>query len=110
MWKHGFVPRLFEPLAVQVLIPRYRCPTCRTVVTLRPTGFAARYRTAFENIKDALDHRLALGRWPPDVPRQRGGHWLRKFASRVQMDFSHMPENFLSVLRRLAERQIPLFG
>ncbi len=48
---------------------------------------------------EALLSRLAQWRWPQLVPRQRGGHWLRKFVAKALMDFPG--EHHVDLLRRL---------
>jgi hypothetical protein len=47
----------------------------------------------------ALAARLAHRGWPRGVPRQRAGHWLRKFLARCRMDY--LEDDPLALLRRV---------
>jgi len=70
-----------------VLLPRYRCPCCKRVLTLRPAGFWPRVRTAAAEIFAVLRERLTAWRWPPGASRQRAGHWLRGLVTLAAFDF-----------------------
>jgi len=86
VWGHGFVARIFATVVAVVLLRRYRCPTCGVVITLMPCGYAARYQTKTADVAAAIVSRLTHRGWPSGTPRQRGGHWLRKFLARCRMD------------------------
>ena len=88
VWGHGFLRRYFERFPNPVWLKRDRCPTCAVVITLLPRGFLPRHQSSVRQIYDALLVKLETFRWPPLVPRQRGGHWLRRFINLVNMDFS----------------------
>jgi hypothetical protein len=44
-----------------------------------PEGFWKNCQSSAETIKNSLIERLSSKRWPENVPRQRGGFWLRRF-------------------------------
>ena len=88
MWGHGFVARYYAAQPTAVRLRRYRCPSCKTVVTLRPKDFWPRFQTTISSIYEALRHRLVKHTWPPALARQRAGHWLRRFMAKARMDFA----------------------
>ena len=51
-----------------------------------PRGYERRYQTAAQEIGAAMVSRLAHRGWPRGLPRQRGGHWLRRFLQTCRMD------------------------
>ena len=83
-----------------MLLKRYRCPTCRRVLTMVPAGFCRRYQTAAADMAAALAARLRHRGWPVGIPRQRAGHWLRKFLAQCRMN--HPLDDPLSVLEMAA--------
>jgi hypothetical protein len=106
VWGHGYVARYL--LALVVLLRRFRCPTCRVVITLVPAGFCRRYQTGGAAMAAALASRLGHRGWPRGVPRQRAGHWLRKLLAICRMD--HGADDPLVVLGRLLEDGIHFLG
>jgi hypothetical protein len=106
MWGHGFVSRYFEGFT-QVFMKRYRCPECKTVVTTRPEGFRRYVRSPIEIIYHSLRIRFSSGSWPPETPRQRGGHWLRRFVVHAKMSCE---TDLLIFLNRCFEKQLSFFA
>lgn len=93
-WGHGFVSRYFSEHKEQVPVKRYRCPGCGKVLTVRPEGYFQSIRSSISTISDILKAKLK-GYWPRDFPRQRGGHWLRRFVSFAKMENSENLPAFL---------------
>ena len=83
-------------ILLAVLLKRYRCRTCRKVFTMVPGGFYARHQTAAAKIVTALAARLRHQGWPIGIPRQRAGHWLRKFLAKCRMN--HPLDDPLTIL------------
>jgi len=108
VWGHGFVARFLAGFALPVFLKRYRCPACRRVFTLLPAGYGRRFQTAIAVVASAIESRLKDFRWPPELPRQRGGHWLKRFLAVCRMNFPD--EEPLAVLGRLRGNGILLFG
>jgi hypothetical protein len=104
MWGHGYVARYFSGHCNQIYLKRYRCPDCHSVVTARPEAYWTRLRSSVQAIYDAIRERLQIGKWPDTCPRQRGGHWLKRFMSFVRMEGYSQP---LSCLDFCFEKQIP---
>lgn len=77
VWGHGFVAAFFDGFADEALLRRYRCPDCRCVLRLRPSGFFKRFQASIETIRDCIVYRLANSRWPKAISHTRQGHWLR---------------------------------
>ena len=104
LWGHGRVSRYFDGLAEVLYVQRFRCRECRSVITIRPREHWARYQAPVSWIFEVLRHRLSMLKWPEGVTRQRAGHWLRKFVSKIAMDFPGA--DLLVTLDRLYDRQI----
>lgn len=81
VWGHGWVGRYFAAFADAVRIQRFRCPSCRAVITPRPPGYWPRFQTPASEIATVLTERLAMRRWPTPGARQRTGHWLRRLVA-----------------------------
>ncbi len=77
LWGHGFVERLFDGFPVSLPIRRYRCNLCGCIITLRPDSHFPRIQAAKEEIRSALFHRIATGRWPTGLSPPRARHYLR---------------------------------
>ena len=86
MWGHGYVLRYFALILSAVYLKRYRCPCCCRVVTIRPEGYWPGIRSSIFTIYEALREKLCTGRWPFSIPRQRGGHWLKRFVNFARME------------------------
>jgi hypothetical protein len=106
MWGHGFVTRYFSGLN-QIFLKRYRCPNCGTVVTTRPEGFRPWIRSSTQSIYQILRFRISSGQWSPETNRQRGGHWLRRFAVHAKMSCE---TNLLTFLDRCFEKEVSFFA
>lgn len=85
MWGHGFVGRYFSSFPDIVYLKRYRCPCCSSVITTRPEGYWSFFRSPVESIYQSLSKRICTGSWPFGFPRQRGGHWIRRFVNFAKM-------------------------
>lgn len=104
VWGHGFVTAFFDGFADQVLLRRYRCPDCRCVIRMRPSGFFKRFQASIDAICSSIAYRLEKGRWPPGSSRTRQGHWLRSlyrktFAHRGQESKSRLLQGFDFLVR-----------
>jgi hypothetical protein len=85
VYGHGFTPRYFQGFSSVFWLRRFRCTGCSSVLVLRPSGFWPRLQSSIEVIFQALQARLGMERrWSEGIPRQRGGHWLRGFLSRLR--------------------------
>jgi hypothetical protein len=106
MWGHGFVARYFTNTC-QIFMKRYRCPNCKTVVTTRPQGFRPWIRSSTQAVYQALSFRISYGFWPAETTRQRGGHWLRRFAIHAKMSCE---TSLLTFLDRCFEKEVSFFA
>ena len=95
LWGHGHV------FSNGLFLKRYRCPTCKTVVTLKPPGFWRGYRTAISEIYARLRHRVTAHR--PLLPsrRQCENHWLKKFVTFLLMLYGGHEASSLPLGERL---------
>ncbi len=106
MWGHGFVRRYFSVIPDFIYLKRHRCPSCGIVITTRPEGYAPSLRTSNISIYQKLHFRIACGFWPSGFPRQRGGHWLRRFVLKAKMS---LDKNLLSFLEICFSENISFF-
>lgn len=84
-WGHGFRLRYYSEFSDGIYIKRCRCPTCKIVISLVPSGYWPCYRSSISTVYQTLKHKLQSLHWPAEFSRQRGGHWLRKFIARFKM-------------------------
>lgn len=80
VWGHGRVVRYFPGFDQPLLVQRFRCEDCRSVFTCRPSCVWPRFLTRALVVLEALITRFSERKWPATIPRQRGGHWLRKLS------------------------------
>lgn len=104
-WGHGFVRRYFSEVFSEIYLKRYRCPGCVQVLTTRPVGYWLHLRSSILTIYEALKSKLK-GLWPPGFPRQRGGHWLRRF---VELSKIEMQGSLLLFLENCFAKQVHFF-
>ena len=83
IWGHGFVLAYFDGFDEGLWLRRWRCPDCRAIYRVRPHGYFRRFQSSIYTIRSSISRRLKMGRWPPDLPRGRGGHWLRSLRRHV---------------------------
>jgi len=93
---------LFEGFTVALWLKRWRCPGCKIVITVRPQGFFSRIQSTTTNIYQALKTKLDSARWPLGLPRQRAGHWLRRFIFFVRINYGD-DNGGVSLAARLAD-------
>lgn len=78
LWGHGYVGRYFDGYTEKLWLKRYRCTSCKKIITMVPIGFVKYFSIKLSKIYIALIDRLKNYQWPPWISRQRGGHWLKK--------------------------------
>ena len=106
VWGHGYVTAYFDEAGSQsVDLKRYRCPECRVVIRLRPSGYWRRIQAAVAAVHQCVLHRLEKGRWPPGCNAARGRHWLRalkrQVRTRLGMSYAErIAEGFSELVRR----------
>lgn len=81
VWGHGFTARYFSGFPHCLYLKCYRCPGCRSVITLRPDTHFSRIRSSRETIRSHLDQRLSKVRLPrSSLSRSCLRHWLTNLA------------------------------
>lgn len=106
VWGHGYVEAYFDEAGSQsVYLKRYRCPECRVVIRLRPSGYWKRIQAAVAAVRQCLMDRLEKGRWPPGSNPARQRHWLRALKRQVRthlgMSYAErIAEGFAELVRR----------
>ena len=85
LWGHGFVSAYFDGYWEPLWLRRYRCPACRLILQLKPSGYFKQFQAPIETIRQTLAHRLKHHLWPPGTDRQRPGHWLRSLCKKAKL-------------------------
>lgn len=85
MWGHGFVLAYFEGYWEPLSLRRYRCPACRLVLRLKPSGYFERFQSSVETIRQSIAYRFYHHFWPPGSNRQRQGHWFRSLFKKAKI-------------------------
>ena len=83
LWGHGYVSGFFDGFNQSLLLKRYRCPDCRSVMRCRPAGYFKRFQSSIETIRESIRSKAEKGRWLQGISRSRQGHWWRALKRRV---------------------------
>ena len=108
LWGHGYVLRYFNSHSEGLSIKRWRCPSCRLVITCRPSSHWRRFQESVENIFQALIDRVKCYKWPPWTTRQRGGHWLSLLTSHAKINLLEK-KNQLETILFYKEKNLAIF-
>lgn len=109
LWGHGYVLRYFHQLSEGVFLKRWRCQSCKAVVSTRPSGFWRCVRTSIRDVYDCLLYRVRHGKWPPKMSRQRARYWLNKLNTHASINLlarGSMPETVYFY----SSKNLPIFG
>lgn len=77
LWGHGFVSRYFDGFNDPLVLKRYRCRDCHTVLQFRPKGYFRRFQASIETIEKCIQSFLQHKKYLPGISRQRQRHWIR---------------------------------
>lgn len=97
-WGHGWVSRILDD-GEPCLIRRFKCPKCRKIMRCLPESHWPFLRSSKETVLSALKVRFVSAHWPTGTPRQRAGHWLKKFARLLKI--SCLPQSQTDLLEKL---------
>jgi hypothetical protein len=78
VWGHGFVCRYFAGFQAPFWIRRFRCSSCRTVFTMRPSSHPPGIQTGILDICLILFAKFTTSHWKKSTSRQRNLYWLKK--------------------------------
>jgi len=85
LWGHGFVKCYFNGFSHSLWLKRYRCPSCNSVITVKPSGYWSRFKSSVQTIYNTLSYRFLYKKWPLSISRQRAGNWMRAFIKNIKM-------------------------
>jgi len=108
IWGHGFVSRFFNSFTGILFIKRWRCPSCKLIITCRPEEFWRRYQESIDRIFEALEYRIKNLRWPPWTSRQKGGHWMNKLIRKSQANLM-FKECMLETIHFFQQKKLSIF-
>ena len=106
LWGHGFL--LFNDLYLK----RYRCNSCSSVITMKPSQFWKKYQSTISSIYHQLKCRLEKHHWPISTKRQRANQWLDKFITFIRMLYGldNCGMTLVERLDSLYYKRIPFFS
>jgi hypothetical protein len=87
LWGHGFFATCFAGFVFKLWLKRYRCNSCKIVITFRPSGYFSRFQSSAKSIAGAILSKLNTSKWPVGLPRQRCGQWLRRFSEFIRIQY-----------------------
>jgi len=90
VWGHGFVPAYFDGLSGYVYLKRWRCPSCRCVIRVRPCGYFRRFQATIEEIRFRLSSRILGRHWLPGMSHTRQRHWFLALRRMVAAHLDNM--------------------
>ena len=97
IWGHGFIYRFFNAIKNAIPIKRWICSVCGIVYVCIPLGYWSRYQESISNIYEYLLYRVKHQKWPPEVRRQRAGHWLSKLLVNAKL-YNLMKDSVLATI------------
>ena len=77
VWRHGFVLAYFDGFNSGILLRRYRCPNCSTVIRMRPAGYLPRFQSSIKTIRSSIVNKVMKQKWLSILDRTRQQHWFR---------------------------------
>lgn len=86
-WGHGFLATHFTGFVVALWLKRYRCNSCKVMITMRPSGYFSRFQSSAAEIADTLLIKIESSHWSQKHSRQRAGQWLRRFIEFIRIQF-----------------------
>jgi hypothetical protein len=82
LWGHGFVSRFFDGFSEALLMRRYRCPDCGTVITMRPRGYLPRFQAPLAITRKSILDKHYRKCWSAGIGRTRQRLWWNAFCRR----------------------------
>lgn len=89
IWGHGFISAIFDGFNQPLFLKRYRCPHCRCVVRLRPSGYFSRFQSPLGVIRESISTKEDKGVWLKGLSRSRQAHWWRALKHRIAAFFGN---------------------
>ncbi len=84
VWKHGFVFANFDGFTSSLVLRRFRCPDCGSVIRMRPAGYFSRFQASILTIRSSIKSKLCKCRWLDNISRTRQRHWFNALKRRVK--------------------------
>lgn len=84
VWKHGFVLAFFDGFSSGLVIRRFICPDCGTVIRMRPTGYFSRFQASISTIRKSVSAKYFKGKWLAPLSRSRQRHWYVALNRRIR--------------------------
>jgi hypothetical protein len=85
VWAHGFTLACFDGYSEPLWLKRYRCPDCRAVFRVRPSGYFSRFQASIAAIRHCLSQRLTCHRWVAALSKSRQRHWLKALLQNIRL-------------------------
>ena len=91
VWKHGFVFANFDGFSSSLVIRRFRCPDCGSVIRMRPAGYFSRFQASISTIRSSIKNKFLKGRWLDNISRTRQRHWYVSLKRKIK---AHLGDDF----------------
>jgi hypothetical protein len=101
IWSHGFLRRYYDRYKEYLYIKRYRCCSCRHIITMSISNYYKYYRSSIHDIYVNIKHKLKFKQWYNRSLRQRVRHWLLKFMALIYRHFNEKIDDYLDILENL---------
>jgi len=87
-----------------LLLKRYRCPVCGTVIRVRPKGYFRRFQSPINTILKSISLKESKNKWLEGISRSRQLHWLKALLRRVCAVYGNVYPHRLSwALKQFAD-------
>ena len=83
LWSHGYVRRNFDGFDSSLWIKRFRCPDCRSVHTIRPSGYSSFIQASRLVVFLSLLMKILFGQWLPEICCRRQRYWFSIFKRQI---------------------------
>lgn len=108
LWSHGYVRRNFDGFDSPLWIKRFRCPDCRSVHTVRPSGYSAFIQASRLVVFLSLLMKILFGQRLPDVCSRRQRYWFSTFKRQIcrsrNVDYSDTDAMFNALTSRFYDQ------
>ncbi len=91
VWKHGFDFANFDGFTSSLVIRRFRCPDCSSVIRMRPAGYFSRFQASISTIRSSIKNKTSKFKWLGNISRTRQRHWYNALKRIVKAWFGESP-------------------
>lgn len=113
LWSHGYVRRNFDGFDSALWIKRFRCPDCRSVHTMRPSGYSGFVQASRLVVFLSLLMKILFGQWLPEIYSRRQRYWFTTFKRQIcrnrNIDYSDTGDMVTALTKKFYGHDAALF-